>query len=409
LAELKRLLAEGRAQLGPRQAVEPLDFARAIARLGTARGVSAFQRFGYIERNGQSNLAVPLGRFVVPDRSSRKLACLDDLELWLWRLRRRTRTTQAAHRLAQAERRLTDALLAIAQHPDQPTHWKRGLLCLADIEAIQNAGSGYEAGPIPPLDPEWVRAAHDGDDVELRLALAFALQTEELSGAERDACASVRRYWVSLEGGRFATTGTAPLIRLARRPDRVMQARRGVDDASALIARSLLEASRRGIRKWVLKPTRDAAVSAADLALVLTGAVDLDRTLRLARALMAIDLRKWAQRPVVLPPSVGPEMPDDAWLAIRLTLLPYCLWPGQRIAADPAILRRLESGDASAAIDLALARLRVYGMQPVIRMGTVSADAARLWAAALAFPITFQTARVFARRLDSNFAREDVA
>ena len=50
LDELHRLLAEGRAQLGRREATEPLDFARAVARLGTARGINAFQRFGYIER-----------------------------------------------------------------------------------------------------------------------------------------------------------------------------------------------------------------------------------------------------------------------------------------------------------------------------------------------------------------------
>ena len=80
LAELKRLLAEGRAQIGARSASEPLDLARAVGRLGIARGIATFQRFGYIERNGQSNLAVPLGRFRVPERVSPALACLDDLD-----------------------------------------------------------------------------------------------------------------------------------------------------------------------------------------------------------------------------------------------------------------------------------------------------------------------------------------
>ncbi len=60
LAELKRFLGEGRAQLGARSIREPLDLARAVARLGTCRGIVSFQRYGYIERNGQSNLAVPL-------------------------------------------------------------------------------------------------------------------------------------------------------------------------------------------------------------------------------------------------------------------------------------------------------------------------------------------------------------
>ena len=83
-AELRRLLAEGRAQIGSRTA-------RAVKRLGTARGIKAFQRYGYIERNGQSNLAVPLVRFEASEGHSESLACIDDLDTWLRRLRREAR------------------------------------------------------------------------------------------------------------------------------------------------------------------------------------------------------------------------------------------------------------------------------------------------------------------------------
>jgi len=64
--EFVALVAEGRCQIQGRPAQRPLDMARAIARLGVARGITAFERFGYIERNGQSNLATPLGRWRVP-------------------------------------------------------------------------------------------------------------------------------------------------------------------------------------------------------------------------------------------------------------------------------------------------------------------------------------------------------
>ena len=98
-AELRRLLAEGRAQIGSKAAREPLDIARAVKRLGIARGIGAFQRYGYIERNGQSNLAVPLGRFEVSDEHSESLACIDDLDTWLRRLRREARGRHAPARL----------------------------------------------------------------------------------------------------------------------------------------------------------------------------------------------------------------------------------------------------------------------------------------------------------------------
>ena len=110
--ELRRLLAEGRAQVGARTVREPLDLARAVKRLGTARGIRAFQRYGYIERNGQSNLAVPLGRFDVADRPSQHLACIDDLDLWLRQMRRVTRDANAPARLVIVEQRLVDALFA---------------------------------------------------------------------------------------------------------------------------------------------------------------------------------------------------------------------------------------------------------------------------------------------------------
>ena len=109
-AELRRLLAEGRIQVGAKAAQEPLDLARAVKRLGTARGIKSFQRYGYIERNGQSNLAVPLGRFSVAERQPEYLACIDDLDLWLRRLRREARDRNAPAHLAVTEKRLVDAL-----------------------------------------------------------------------------------------------------------------------------------------------------------------------------------------------------------------------------------------------------------------------------------------------------------
>ena len=113
--ELRRLLGEGRAQLGAKSVREPLDLARAVQRLGTARGIKAFQRYGYIERNGQSNLAVPLGRFQVTGRASGSLGCLDDLDSWMRRLRREARNSNAPKNLGSTEKRLADALFAVRE------------------------------------------------------------------------------------------------------------------------------------------------------------------------------------------------------------------------------------------------------------------------------------------------------
>ncbi len=405
LDELKRLLAEGRAQLGARSAREPLDLARAIARLGTARGIGAFQRYGYIERNGQSNLAVPLGRFSVPNRAVASLSCLDDLDAWLARLRRETRTQHAPARLTIAERQLGDVLLALSQHPDEPCRWQRVLLGLAAIERAMVSGTGFKAGPIPPLRPDWIAAADDGKPA-LRLALALALQQGTFEGADARWWNSLRRHWLPLDRrqiDRFAQSGTMGNTQLLTGPEVVMAGRGGEADAIALVARRLVEGAQRGQRRLPLQPGFGVSAQAADLAALIAGAVDLDYTLALARALMAIDRRQWRESPSAVEPPPDREIPDDAWLVVRLALLP----PARRgasnvldIRSDPAVFRRLASGDAASAVDIALRRLRASGIRTAVRAAALPASTARRWAAALAFPIDERTATRFLFRLD---------
>ena len=77
LADVVALFGESRVQLNRRTASRPVDVARAISRLGVARGIDAFARYGYLERNGQSTLAVPLGRVSV--RQHPRAHLIDDL------------------------------------------------------------------------------------------------------------------------------------------------------------------------------------------------------------------------------------------------------------------------------------------------------------------------------------------
>jgi CRISPR-associated protein Csx17 len=406
LAELKRLLAEGRAQIGAKPAREPLDLARAVARLGTARGIGSFQRYGYIERNGQSNLAVSLGRFTVPDQAPPQLACLDDLDAWLPRLRREARDSHASARLTQVERQLGDALFAVTQHADEAGRWQRVLLALAAVESVQASGSGFGPGPVPTLRPDWVRAADDGSP-ELRLALALSLQQGDFDGTDVRWWNPIRRHWLPLDPKRpwrFATTGSVGHLRLQVGPEVVGQGRDGVDDAIALIGRRLIEATQHGGRRLPLLPSLRASAYVADLGRLVAGEVDLDRTLGLARAFMALRASDWRRAPQPPGPPAAGEVPDDAWLVLRLALLPWHLKDPYgneiRITTDPVIFRRLASGDAATAVALALRRLSAAGIRAAVRASALPPQTARLWAAALAFPISPTTAWRFVRRLD---------
>ena len=400
LAELRRLLSEGRARIGRKDVNEPLDMVRAVARLGAARGIKSFQRYGYIERNGQSNLAVPIGRVYVPDRISTRLFCLDDLDVWHQHLRREARSKGSPSRLQIVEKRLSDSIFAVTQQPNEAARWQSVLLNLAEVEAVLRTGAGFPAGPIPGLRPEWVAAADDGS-TEIRLAVACALQWP-----------SIRRHWLPLsEKGyrRFAASGSGGQQRLEKKPDVVMNGRSGVEDAIAVVGRRFVEIDGNEDRKPLLLAGKRASAYSADLGRLLAGEVDTDRVMALARALMAINRGQWAQKPC--PPARPNSLiiwPDDAWLAIRLSLLPFPLPTADRvIPSDPAILRRLECGDPSSAVQLALQRLRAAGIRTTVRVATVSAQSSRLWAAALAFPISQTTASVFLSRLAPNSTKEN--
>ena len=174
--------------------------------MGVARGIKTFQRYGYIERNGQSNLAVPLGRFEVTDNKPEHLVCIDDLDVWLQRLRREARKKNVAARLAITEKHLVDTLFTVTERPLNPAVWQCVLICLADIEGVMRYSTDFGAGPISRLCPDWVSASDDGTP-EFRLALTFALQAAH--GKSTD---SIRRHWLPLDEGKgwrsFLTTGT---------------------------------------------------------------------------------------------------------------------------------------------------------------------------------------------------------
>ena len=403
--------------------------ARAVAGFGVSRGIPEFIRYGYQQRNNQAtHFAVPLGRFRVPARAPTTSSCLDDLDQWLSVLHRvahpvddrQARTSPA--RLTSAYRCLKDSLFSVLEEQATARWWQDVLLRLGDMEAVMRQGSGFRAQPVPCLRPEWVTASHDGTP-EYRLALSFALQSCAYRVGDRRVEDHVRRHWLPLERKRprlpldpertlrFAMTGDGSTARIEVSPEVVMHGRRGIDDAIALVERRLVEASQRGSPHLPLTASWRADAGIADLAGLLSGGVDPDRTLALARALMALDRKAWTARyiPVEMPRAPDwpdEDWPDDAWLAIRLCALP---WPLRTrsgfefdIGTDPAVVRRLAAGDAASAVGIALRRLGAAGVRCTVRACAVPPATARRWAAALAFPITKRTAERFLYRLDPN-------
>ncbi len=398
-SDFEAMLGEARMQLGRDAAQRPVDVVRAVSRLGAARGVRGFTRFGFLERNGQAQLAVPLGRVDVVERPRARL--IDDLSPWLDRLQRAARDKNAPARLIHAERQLANAVFALLTHDDTAERWQSVLLSAAAIEAIQVGGTAIRAGPIPRLQPEWVLVSDDGS-VEWRLARALGSAAAEYDRRGRP-LDPIRHHWLPLKPG--ARRYHEQDKRLFRDPRVVMSGRDPVADFSSLVERRLIEAARSGQRRLPLVAASGCGAEPADLAALVEGDVDLNRVSGLAHAFMAVNWR--GSTPPISATAPAGSWPAEPWIALRLACLPWPLERGRDIPADQAIVRRLRSGDATAAVEIALRRMRPAGLCPPIRAASASPTTARLWAAALAFPISNRTACALARSFESNRQQEN--
>jgi len=289
---------------------------------------------------------------------------------------------------------LADAVLAALTHDYSPERWQAILIAAVSIEALQATGTAIEAGPIPSLRPEWVDAVNDNSP-EMRLALSLGSAAAGYSnGKPLD---PIRHHWLPLELGcrKFKTNDK----RLIKDPRVVISGRNPVSDFSAIVARRFIEAGMKSQRILPLVSLYGCYAQLNDLALFLRGALDLEKILNLSTAFMAIKWDQWSKKHN-LPHSKANEIPEEAWLTVRLGCLPWQLTNDKKIPADPRIIRLLNSGDSTRAIGVALSRLRSAGIRPPLQTGVSDVASAKLWAAALVFPINRGSALCAAITLD---------
>lgn len=379
LLEFATMLAEARIHLGRQVANRPIDMARAVNRLGVARGVEAFVRYGYLERNGQSKLAVPLGRVLV--RHHPRAYLIDDMSVWLDQLQRRSRDKNSPSRLVHAERRLANAVFSALTHDPSSERLQAIFLSVAEIESMQAKGTGIDAGLLNGLRPEWVEAVNDGTP-EFRLALALgSTASSYFNHIPRD---PIRHHFLPLKPGatRFNTSDN----RLVDDPRVVVSGRDPVRDLARIVERRIIEAKQNGTRRLPMVAAPGCGARFDDLARFLEGSLDINRLFGLARAFMAIRWDRWSREhyPTI---KSSADIPDECWLTLRLCILPFALDEKHDIPADERIIRLLLSGDVGRAIAIARLRLRSVGIRPPLYTGMMPPDNARQWAAALAFPI----------------------
>lgn len=391
LAEVNALFDEGRLHGGHRAAKGTLDATRALAKLGVARGVDGFARFGYFERNGQSNLAVPLGVLRVQHRP--EVRVLDELDKFVRGLDFAAGKTGAPLSLPRAARALERAMLAASFPTATRETWAELVCVLGEVEQgfLAHGKSTRDANlrPLPRLSPRWL-ALIDDETPEIRLAIAIASQGHSVLGPLRTNALPL----IAPQYSSFHTTAES----LAKDPSVVWEGRSLVADLTAVALRRTMDGTREGAGAFPLAGRRSASLD--DVQLFLEGRVDEQRIGRLVRGLLSLDWSRVGDVPGR--PSVDP-VPLHA--LVRLAYLPHAVRPLEpHLDASP--LRLLAAGRLEDAAKLLTRRLAAGGLRAKVRVVAGDAAFARRLAASVAIPISKPDYARLLARLSKPFSQE---
>lgn len=405
LDEVTHLLAEGRSEWNARPARSGLDFAQAVASLGVDRGLAAFTRHVFVDRLGQSPLAVPAGRITVGERGG--VSLLARLDSWLEPLRR---TAPAG--VAARVRALDQALFDHARDG--------GADRLADVfaalgrahEAVSRSGAAREATWRPlvlPTGKELVEALRPAaeEDVEVRVALALATQHDAkhpaptmgglrplLSPVDAEPRKGSRPQWTDRPIEASLSAGLATALAEAAR-------RRALPGAVTDGQADELPHAVRGVR---IAFERGQTLPAADVRAVVAGAVDEQRLADLLAGLLTVD---WRDAPATPPAAGSDDTVADPSLDL---LLPFTATGPLTIPTEDGALREvllrpdsawpslLAAGRTAEVLGDAARRLTISGLRHVIRPGGAPHDGPHL-ASALLLRVSRRDQRYALRRV----------
>lgn len=376
LAEVKHLFGEGRASLQRRQARTGLEFSRSVGSLGVDRGIKGFQRYVYLQRRGQSYVALPAGS--IPVRYSPILELLNDLDRLLQPLDRFLRGFEnPPASFTSVRRKIDEAIFTCTQKPE-PASFHALLRVLGRMDRLVAMRDRSKKPKLlkPPmgLSPGWLAACDDGR-LEIRVAAALASigrsgKIGPLASYLVGVSAEQPWQWDSGEGKK-CWTGNSMEERLGN-----------------VVLRRLLDAERYGVDE---PPFRGRlGLAPQDIGLFLQGACDPVVLEELLWGLMMLEWRlggldktrlAWS-RPVQA--TVLPRQ----WCLLKLLHLPAPV-QGVKIRREPRIARLLSAGRVEEACQVAMYRLRASNLSPYQAAYLGRLEPARLLASLL-IPVRMQ-------------------
>jgi CRISPR-associated protein Csx17 len=389
-AEVAHIFREGRVQFSrQRKAVRTgFDFARAVAELGVDRGIEAFQRFAFIERNGQANLATPLGKFEVRERPLARL--IHQIDNWLDSFGRAASGDRVQPRFVSAEQRIEDAIFRLCQS-GSADHLREVLISLGAAEAELAGGEKFRdeknLRPLSGLRLSWASDCDDGSD-EFKLASALA------SICGKKSIGSIRE---NIE----PVNVTEKVVEWKNRSVRAVWGNGSLEDnLAAVLHRRSIEARANNLSQPILSSSTFASLQAVNA--FLNGKTDDTRMEELLRGLVLLDWQKAEQSfKAKTAGEIASSLPR-AYALLKLLFLPrgeFRPEQGAEIIAikhEPAIVPLLRAGRVPDALQIAHQRLRSASLMPATKEFHYDNSEGTRLAAALLIPIDEPSIRALA-------------
>lgn len=359
-AETSHIFREGRVQFSTRKKSirSGFDFARAVAELGADRGIDAFQRYAFIERNGQANFATPLGLFQVKERPLANL--IHQADRWLDNFSREAAGDRTPPRLAKVVRQVEESIFQLCEG-GSVDQLREVLIRLGAAEFELSRSEKFRQDralrPLQGLKLSWLHKCDDGSPEFIIAAALASIRAQTPDDPLRKNIEPLKFGNKGLEWGDGSTSSVWGMGNLAH-------------NLASILHRRSIDARSRGLSHPVISGSRFANLE--DIEIYLNLETDDDRLNSLLLGLILID---WPTSVFKLPPYrkhvVPPTLPR-AYALLKLLFLPdgkLTLTNGTQIIIrhEPSIIPLLLVNRVQEAIAIAYQRLQSSGLIPATR------------------------------------------
>lgn len=376
-AEISHIFKEGRVQFtsGNKRARSGFDFARAVAELGVDRGIEAFQRYAFIERNGQANLATPLGVFEVKERPL--ASYLSEIDRSFENLRRATSDAKKTPpRFVRIAKNIEEASFKLCADGTEES-LREVFLALGEAERELSNGQRFcEEKFLQPLGNLKLRWAINSSDKSKEFYIAHALAS--IYGDGKHSYFRENLESVEYKNGRFVWANDSTSA--------VWGAGDLSENLSNILQRRSIDARSSGQSHPQMRSKRFASLDA--IAAFLDFQIDDER---LEDYLFALNLIDWRNEKLF--ESSKDQNSDNLpriYALLKLLFLPDGKFPlanNREIKHEPSIVPLLRVGRISDALEIAERRLKSSGVMPLTSDFYYPPEEGARLAAALLIPI----------------------